>query len=108
MQDQPGGLRTGPPPSPPPRLLRPIVRLLLRSRAYRVRVPINSFSSCFCASNRLNLRDCLEFNEVLVAMMRQPAYDTCTGKEFPNVTLSDSQMQIVDAVGLVERFDLSL
>ncbi len=29
--DRPGGLRTGSPPSPPPRLIRPIVRLLPRS-----------------------------------------------------------------------------
>jgi hypothetical protein len=31
MMDQPGGLRTGSPPSPPPRLIRPTVRLLPRS-----------------------------------------------------------------------------
>jgi hypothetical protein len=36
-EGRPGGLRTGSPPSPPPRLIRPTVRLLLGSRAYRVR-----------------------------------------------------------------------
>ena len=30
-EGRPGGLRTGSPPSPPPRLIRPTVRLLLRS-----------------------------------------------------------------------------
>jgi len=38
--NQPGGLRAGSPPSPPPHLIRSSVRRLLRSPRFRVRVPI--------------------------------------------------------------------
>jgi hypothetical protein len=40
-KDRPGGLRTGSPSFPPPRLIRPTVRLLPRSPRFRVRVPIS-------------------------------------------------------------------
>jgi hypothetical protein len=39
---QPGGLRAGSPPSPPPHSIRPIVRRLLRSPRLRVRVPTDA------------------------------------------------------------------
>ncbi len=37
-----GGLRAGSPPSPPPRLIRPTVRRLLRSPRFWVRVPVRT------------------------------------------------------------------
>src|ERR1700676_2064202 len=39
--DRPDGLRTGSPPSPSPQLIRPRVRLLLRSPRFWVRVPLS-------------------------------------------------------------------
>jgi hypothetical protein len=67
----------------------------------RVRVPVNSFSSRSCLSDRLNLRDGLKLNEVLVTVLRQPAYNTRIGKKFADVAFCHSQVQIVDAIGLL-------
>lgn len=39
---EPGGLRPGSPPSPPPHSIRPTVRRLLRSPRFRVRVPTDA------------------------------------------------------------------
>jgi hypothetical protein len=39
--DRPDGLQTGSPPSPSPQLIRPSVRLLLRSPRFWVRVPLS-------------------------------------------------------------------
>ena len=43
--NRPDGLRTGSPPSPSPQLIRPSVRLLLRSPRFWVRVPFSPYAA---------------------------------------------------------------
>src|SRR5882762_3843643 len=43
--DRPDGLQTGSPPSPSPQLIRPSVRLLLRSPRFWVRVPLKPYAA---------------------------------------------------------------
>jgi len=52
---RPSGLRAGSPPFPPPRLIRPTVRLLLRSPRFWVRVPISCITQSM-TSVRQNVR----------------------------------------------------
>jgi hypothetical protein len=75
----PGGLRTGSPPSPPPRLIRPTVRRLPRSPRLWVRVPNTPDSpSCYSSSSglsRFHACDLLELCQDLCVVLSQEFQD---------------------------------
>ena len=86
------------------------MRLSHGPRAYRVRVPISdSGRSAFPRSaERVDLGDLLKLAEIVLLMGRQPTDHAIVRKEFGDVSTRDGQMQIVDAVGFLDRLDLRL
>lgn len=59
-------------------------------------------------AKRVDFRDLLEFAEIILLMGRQPTNDPAVGEELGDVSARHGQVQIVDAIGFIDRFDLRL
>lgn len=101
---RPGGLRAGSPPSPPPHLIRPTVRLLLRSP--RLSGPGPHQLPCQLLGcrrqGRYHLGNRLEFTEKLRSVLHQVSHDARIPEELGEVSLDDGQLQMVLPVGLLD------
>jgi len=57
---------------------------------------------------RVNLGDLFEFAEIFLAVAGEPARHAAIGQELGDIAARHRQMQIVDAIGFLDRFDLGL
>ena len=111
MWDPPSGLRAGSPPFPPPRLIRPTVRLLPRSPRFRVRVPINTCSTrqkfpvCQAAAASVSV-ELLKFGQDVAAdAARDSERPAHWLSNLPDVSVGQHQIEMICPVGFLSEPD---
>src|ERR1700730_5389793 len=99
------GLRTGSPPSPPPHLIRPTVRLLLRSPRLSGPGPHRRPASkrrhgprARSGRNNFHLGKLLEFGQDVVVMLREIAHHPCVAEQLAEITIAQHKIEMIGAV----------
>ncbi len=101
---RPGGLRAGSPPSPPPRLIRPTVRRLLRSPRLSGPGPHPCWPLWLFRlwrQGRGHVGDRLKFRQKLRSMLHQVADDPGIPEQLSQIRFDHGQLQMVLAVGVL-------
>jgi hypothetical protein len=108
MSSSQGGLRAGSPPSPPPQLIRPTVRRLLRSPRFWVRVPLRDSTLSESDCRRLLFHDPDEFQCDVAMVVPQVLGDPRVLDQSRQVTLRQDEIEVVRTIRLVYEPKLSV
>jgi len=92
--DRPSGLRAGSPPFPPPRLIRPTVRLLPRSPRFRVRVPITPAVSAAASGqsggSSFRFGQLLKLSQNIAVTLSQVAHHARIAEELAEISIGQN------------------
>lgn len=99
---QPGGLRTGSPPSPPPHSIRLTVRLLLRSPRLLGPGPRGQMLS-EAGGRRLLLFDLHQLRQNVFVVLLKVTGDSFIANQTADVSLGEHQIQVIGPIRFLDQ-----